>query len=86
MPVISLISTKPVRGVLTTDMNNTDIPIRTKYPVQSMLTIFNPDNIMQNIFPDKAPIVKSGMNKPPGKPVALEMIVVVDNIKIINML
>lgn len=75
----------PVNGVLTTEMKNTDIPIKTKYPVLLRLTISKWDKVIQNIFPKSPPIESRGMNIPPGKPVAFEIIVRIDSISMTDM-
>ena len=76
----------PVNGVLTTEMKKTDIPIRTKYPVLLRLMMSKSAKVIQNIFPKSPPIDNKGMNKPPGNPVAFEIIVKVANIIKINKL
>ena len=67
-------------------MKNTDIPIRTKYPVLLSVTMSNSDNSMQNIFPRIPPIVSNGMKTPPGNPVAFDIIVIVAKTIIVNKL
>lgn len=73
----------PVNGVLTTEMKNTDIPISTKYPVHSGVTMSNPDRLIQNILPNNPPIDNKGIKSPPGNPVAFEMMVIVASVMII---